>query len=107
MVDGVFFLGKKTKNTLINIGSGYENSIKGYVNFISKKMLSKSKVIFDNNKAMDGTPRKLLDCSVARSYGWKPKFKFSNDLPPDNFLVQIISKQSKILPIIKLSCPTI
>jgi GDP-L-fucose synthase len=76
----LFFLGKKTKNTLINIGSGYENSIKGYINFISKKMLSKSKVIFDNNKAMDGTPRKLLDCSVARSYGWKPKFKFSNAL---------------------------
>ena len=76
----LFFLGKKTKNTLINIGSGYENSIKGYINIISKKMLSKSKVIFDNNKVMDGTPRKLLDCSIARSYGWKPKFKFSNAL---------------------------
>ena len=76
----LFFLGKKTKHTLINIGSGYENSIKGYINFISKKMLNKSKIIFDNNKAIDGTPRKLLDCSIARRYGWKSKFKFSRAL---------------------------
>jgi len=76
----LFFLGKKTKHTLVNIGSGYENSIKGYINFISKKMLNKSKIIFDNNKAMDGTPRKLLDCSIARRYGWKSKFKFSRAL---------------------------
>jgi GDP-L-fucose synthase len=47
----LFFLGKKTKHTVVNIGSGYENSIKGYINFISKKMLNKSKIIFDNNKA--------------------------------------------------------
>ena len=72
----LFFLGKKTKHTIINIGSGYEDSIKGYINFISRKMLNKSKILFDNNKAMDGTPRKLLDCRIARSYGWKPKFKF-------------------------------
>jgi GDP-L-fucose synthase len=74
----LFFLGKKTKHTLINIGSGYENSIKGYINYISRKMLNKSKILFDNDKAMDGTPRKLLDCRIARSYGWKPKFKFSS-----------------------------
>ena len=72
----LFFLGKKTKHTLINIGSGYENSIKEYTNIISRKMSNKSKIIFDNDKAMDGTPRKLLDCRIARSYGWKPKFKF-------------------------------
>ena len=74
----LFFLGKKTKHTLINIGSGYENSIKEYINIISRKMLNKSKIIFNNNKAMDGTPRKLLDCRIARSYGWTPKFNFSS-----------------------------
>lgn len=84
----LFFLGKKTKHTIINIGSGYENTIKGYINFVSKKMLNKSKIIFDNNKAMDGTPRKLLDCSLARSYGWKSKYKFSNafDITYSDFL---------------------
>jgi len=73
----LFFLGKKTKHALVNIGSGYENTVKGYINFISRKMLNKSKIIFDNNQVMDGTPRKLLDCRIARRYGWKPKFKFS------------------------------
>jgi GDP-L-fucose synthase len=72
----LFFLKKKTKHVLINIGSGYEDTIKGFVNYISDKMQNKFKIIFDNNKKIDGTPRKLLDCSVAKRYGWKPKFKF-------------------------------
>ena len=73
----IFFLKKKTKHTLINIGSGYEKSIKGYVNFFSKQIKNKSKIVFDNNRKLDGTPRKLLDCGIAKKYGWKPKFKFS------------------------------
>jgi GDP-L-fucose synthase len=91
----LFFLGKKIKHTLINIGSGYENTVKGYINFISKKMLSKSRIIFDNNKAMDGTPRKLLDCRIAKSYGWKPKFKFSRSL--DITYADFLKNKSKYL----------
>ena len=34
----VFFLNKKTNHTLINIGSGYERSIKSYINYMSKKL---------------------------------------------------------------------
>lgn len=91
----LFFLGKKTKHILINIGSGYENSIKEYINIISRKMLNKSKIIFDNNKAMDGTPRKLLDCRIARSYGWKPKFNFSSAL--DITYADFLKNKSKYL----------
>jgi GDP-L-fucose synthase len=91
----LFFLGKKIKHTLINIGSGYENTVKGYINLISKKMLSKSRIIFDNNKAMDGTPRKLLDCRIAKSYGWKPKFKFSRSL--DITYADFLKNKSKYL----------
>jgi GDP-L-fucose synthase len=76
----IFFLKKKTKNFLINIGSGHENSIKGYVNYVSRIINNRSKIIFNNNQNLDGTPRKLLDCSIAKKYGWYPKFKFLDAL---------------------------
>jgi len=84
----LFFLKKKTKESLINIGSGYENTIKGYINLILKRMKYKAKVVFDNNKKLDGTPRKILDCSVAHRYGFYPKFKFLEgfDLTLSDFL---------------------
>ena len=72
----IFFLNKKTTHTLINIGSGYEKSINSYIKYIAKKIKNNSKIVFDNNKLLDGTPRKIVDTSVARSYGWKPKYDF-------------------------------
>ena len=72
----IFFLNKKTNHTLINIGSGYEKSIKSYIKYIAKKLKIESKIVFDNNKVLDGTPRKIVDTSIARSYGWKPKYDF-------------------------------
>ena len=56
---------------MINIGSEKERSIKSYAEFISKKLKFNLKIKFDNNKLFDGTPRKILDCKVAKSYGWK------------------------------------
>lgn len=84
----LFFLKKKTKESLINIGSGYENTIKEYINLILKRMDYKAKVQFDNNKILDGTPRKILDCSVAHRYGFHTKFKFLEgfDLTLTDFL---------------------
>jgi len=74
----IFFLKKKTKHYLINIGSEEERSIKSYAQFISKKLHSNLKIKFNNNKLLDGTPRKILDCKVAKSYGWKKKISIDN-----------------------------
>lgn len=68
----LFFLKKKTKETLINIGSSKEMTIAQYANFILKKLKVKLKLKFDKSK-QDGTKRKILDCSIAKKYGWKPK----------------------------------
>ena len=68
----LFFLKKKTKETLINVGSSEEMSIKDFAKFIIKKFDKDLKIKFDKSKK-DGTKRKLLDCSIARKYGWKPK----------------------------------
>lgn len=72
----IYFINKKTKESLINIGSGYEMSILEYAKFILKKINYKCKIVLDNSKP-DGTPRKIIDSSIARSYGWSPKIDFN------------------------------
>ena len=68
----IFFLNKKTKETLINVGSSTEMSINEYAKFIIKKISANVKIKFDKSKP-DGTPRKIVDSSIARKYGWRPK----------------------------------
>ena len=68
----IFFMLKKTKETLINIGSGKDFTIKEYANFIIKSLNLNIKIKFDKSKP-DGTPRKLLDMSLAKKYGWFAK----------------------------------
>ena len=65
-----FFLKKKTKHTLINIGSGIEKSIENYAKFIMKKLNFETNIVFNKNKP-NGVKRKIIDCSIAKSYGWK------------------------------------
>lgn len=68
----IFFMLKKTKETLINIGSGKDFTIRQYANFIMRSLNLNIKIKFDKSKP-DGTPRKLLDISLSKKYGWFPK----------------------------------
>ena len=68
-----FFLKKKTNHTLINIGSGQEKSILEFCKFLMDQFKVNLKIKFDKKKP-NGTPRKILDTSLARSYGWRSKF---------------------------------
>ena len=72
----IFFMKKKTKETIINIGTGKDYSIKRYAEIISKILIpeKKFKIKFDKTKP-NGTPRKVLDVSLATNYGWKNKTK--------------------------------
>ena len=67
----IYFLNKKTKETLINGGTSKDLKILDYAKFVLKKLDINCKIIFDKSKP-DGTPRKLIDSSIANSYGWKP-----------------------------------
>ena len=63
----VFFLWKKkTKEVLLNIGTGKDYSIKQYVEIISKVIApnKKFKIKFDKKKP-NGTPRKVLDINLS------------------------------------------
>ena len=72
-----FFLRKKTKRSLINIGSPVEMSIKNYANLIKKKIDPSVLIKFNNDKNLDGVMRKKLNLTLANSYGWKSKMNFS------------------------------
>ena len=70
----IFFMKKKTKHTLINIGTGKDYKIKEYAKIILKLIVPKKniKIVYDRSKP-NGTPRKLLDISLAKKYGWTAK----------------------------------
>ena len=75
----IFFLKKKTKHTLINIGTGTDLSIKQYAEIIMKHLGVKFKIIYKKEKP-NGTLRKVLDVSLAKKYGWKNKTSFKKGL---------------------------
>jgi len=70
----VYFMIKKTKHTVLNIGTGKDFSIKYYAKLISSIINPnvRLKINFDKTKP-NGTPRKVLDISLAKKYGWAPK----------------------------------
>ena len=72
----IFFLNKKTKESLINIGVSKEMTIDSYAEFIMKKLKVKLEIQYDATKPT-GTPRKILDISIAKKYGWKPKISLN------------------------------
>jgi GDP-L-fucose synthase len=75
----IYFLNKKTTETLINIGSGMEMKIIDYAKYIIKQLKTDLRIKFDVSKP-DGTPRKIIDSTLAKSYGWKPKVSFEEGL---------------------------
>tara|TARA_Y100000591_G_C21513187_1_gene535653 strand:- start:237 stop:680 length:444 start_codon:yes stop_codon:yes gene_type:complete len=75
----IFFLQKKVKDYLINIGSDTEMSIRKYAMKIKKILNYNGKIIFDKRKP-DGTYRKKQDLSIAKRYGWKPKVNLDEGL---------------------------
>ena len=72
-----FFLRKKVKKTLINIGSNTEMTINEYANLIKKKIDPEVMIKFNKDKKLDGVMRKKLNLSLANQYGWKSKMNFS------------------------------
>ena len=68
----LFFLFKKTKYKTINVGSGYEKTIRQYLDILFKAANYKCKISY-KFKSLKGTPRKILNNSLAKRYGWISK----------------------------------
>ncbi len=58
--------------SLYNVGSGEEISIKDLALLIQQIVGHQGEIIWDNTKP-DGTPRKLMDSKKLTSMGWKVK----------------------------------
>jgi len=82
-----FFMNKKIKEPFINIGVGKDFTIEWYAKYIMKKLGVKLKISYDKNRA-DGMPKKCLDISLAKKYGWKPtnNLDYGFDLTLRDFL---------------------
>ena len=75
----IYFLNKKTKESLINVGSGIEKTIEQYAKFLIKKFKIHLDIIYDNTKP-NGTPRKILNSAIAKKYGWKSRISLDEGL---------------------------
>lgn len=75
----IHFLKKKTKQTLINVGSGVEMEIIQYAKFLMDELNLNLKIKFDKSKP-NGTPRKIIDSSYANKEGWYPKFSLKSSI---------------------------
>jgi GDP-L-fucose synthase len=69
----------KSRDGLINIGTGEDLSIKELAEKIKDIVGFRGKIIWDKTKP-DGTPRKLLDVAKLKKLGFKPQFSLDKGI---------------------------
>ena len=80
LADACYFLLKNYDQAgLINIGLGFDLTIKDLAMLIAKMVGYSGALIFDISKP-DGTPRKLLDTNKLNSLGWKPSISLEDGI---------------------------
>ena len=75
----IHFLFTRTNHNLINIGTEKEMSIEDYAKLIMKILDFKIRIKYIN-KTLTGTPRKILDCSLSKSYNWSANISIQDGL---------------------------
>ena len=68
----LFAISVSHEHDILNVGTGYEISIKELAMLISKETGFNGEIKWNTEKP-NGTPRKLLDSSRIRELGWSPK----------------------------------
>ena len=63
----------------VNVGTGTDLSIKDIAELVAEAVGYQGKTEWDTSKP-DGTPRKLLDVSKIKSFGWEPLVNLTDGL---------------------------
>ena len=80
MADGIVFIMENCENeSVINLGSGEEVSIKKLVDILCKIINYNGDVYYDTSKP-EGVKRKLLNSSKVKKIGWSPKIPLEEGL---------------------------
>ena len=69
----------EVRNTHINIGYGEDITIRDLALMVKKIVGYKGEIAFDDSK-LDGTMKKLLDCSKLISLGWQPSISLEEGI---------------------------
>jgi GDP-L-fucose synthase len=75
----IYFSFKKIKTSILNVGTEQEMTIEQYAKLIMKTLNVNLKINYVK-KNLNGTPRKILDCSLARRFGWKSSYSLEEGL---------------------------
>ena len=77
----IYFMNTKIKEYTLNVGTGKDLTIKKYAELMLRLIIPerKIKIVYDRSKP-NGTPRKVLDISLAKKYGWKPKTNLKDSI---------------------------
>ena len=65
----VYFMQQSTQEQVLNVGTGEDHSIQQISEMVKEIVGLQGDIIYDSSKP-DGTPRKLLDVSRVKKYGW-------------------------------------
>jgi GDP-L-fucose synthase len=98
MADACLFLMETYNgNKIVNIGHGYDMTIREIVELVAEVIGYKGSIEFDRSKP-DGVPRKLLDVNFLNSLGWKAKIPLRNGIEDTykSYLTEIEIKNNKI-----------
>jgi GDP-L-fucose synthase len=75
LADAILFtLDNYDDDIALNVGSGYEISIRDLAMMVAEVVGFQGKIVWDSSLP-DGTPRKLLDSTRIRELGWTPKMQ--------------------------------
>ena len=72
----IFLMNNYNSSEPINVGTGIDITIKELAETIKDIIYPKGNIIFNNDVAMNGTPRKVLDITKIKTLGWRPSVLF-------------------------------